>query len=141
MFYFPLKFFLWIELSTNSLQMTDLNIRFCVLNFVIEYNGLDKCKTICLLLSPVLIVPPSLGGRLGCGGVVDFRLHALATFFDGNPCIAALARHVPGRQVELGGQKPPVDVLREVDAFAPAVVLRAATLVDALAGRKCCWIW
>jgi len=47
MFYFPIKYCLEIELSTNSLQITDLNTRFFVLNFVIEYDGSNKC----LLLS------------------------------------------------------------------------------------------
>jgi len=112
-----------------------VDVVFIVFVFVFVFD-------MCLLPSPVLIVVPWLGGRLGCGGgVVDFGFHALATLFNGNPCVAALACHMPGREVKLGGQSPPVDVLREVNAFAPTVVLRAATLVDALAGRECCWIW
>merc|ERR1719180_477707 len=99
---------------------------------------------VCLLPSPVLIVVPWLGGgRLGCscGCVVDFGFQALAALFSGNPCIATLACHMPSREVKLCGQPPPVDVLREVNAFAPSVVLRAATLVHTLAGWKCCGIW
>merc|ERR1712037_959022 len=48
---------------------------------------------------------------------------------------------MPSREVKLCGQPLPVDVLGEVDTFAPTVMLRIATLVDALAGRKRCWIW
>jgi len=78
--------------------------------------------------------------------VVDFGFHALAAtaIFNANPCIAALARYITSREVKLCGQPLPVDVLkdlREVNTFAPTVVLRAATLVDALAGKKRCWIW
>jgi hypothetical protein len=72
--------------------------------------------------------------------VVDSGFHALAALFDGNPCISALARYMPSREVKLCGQPLPVNVLREVNTFAPTVVLRTATLVDALAGRKRCWI-
>jgi len=92
-------------------------------------------------------VVPWLGWRLGCGGgVVDSGFHALAAtaIFNANPCIATLARYITSREVKLCGQPLPVDVLkdlREVDTFAPTVVLRTATLVDALAGRKRCWIW
>jgi len=84
-------------------------------------------------------VPPSLGGLRGCGGgVVDFGFHALAAVTELLPDIATLARNMPCREVKLRGQLHPVKVIsREVYTFAPTVVLRAATLVEALAGREC----
>ena len=82
---------------------------------------------------------PRLGGQGSGGGMVDFGLHALTALLimmmrmvmiggdyndDGNvennmldhhlhpdPCVATLAGHVAGSQVELSRESLPVDVL------------------------------
>jgi len=58
-------------------------------------------------------VVPWLGGQSSGGGVVDLGLHALAAsaVLHPVPCVATLASHVAGSQVELSRESLPVDVL------------------------------
>ena len=105
--------------------------------------GLEGSSTRCVIASgnvfPLVHTARCPRGRSWASHVCQ-HFHALAAFFISRSCVATLARNLSSWEVDLCGKLPPVDIFGEVNANAQTVVFWTATIIDALAGWKCCWI-